>query len=198
MFVDHLVLAGGGHSHALILMRWAMKPHMKPKGLITLINRNSTTIYSGMFPGLLSGNYQLREVLIDLRLLADKAGVSFVVGEISSLDLCRNKISVEGRIPPLGFSKISIDVGSDNRINEDHLLTVQDKDFVFPIRPFRKSFEWINFIVIGINSLEQLKKINKMNSKKKLNFNQRSFVVSKMKDIANNRILLPYKWKHNI
>ena len=37
-----------------------------------------------------------------------------------------------------------------------------------------------------------------MNSKKKLNFNQRSFVVSKMKDIANNRILLPYKWKHNI
>ena len=61
-----------------------------------------------------------------------------------------------------------------------------------------KSFEWINFIVIGINSLEQLKKINKMNSKKKLNFNQRSFVVSKMKDIANNRILLPYKWKHNI
>ena len=108
-----------------------------------MINRNSTTIYSGMFPGLLAGNYQFREVLIDLRLLADKAGVSFVVGEISSLDLCRNKISVEGRLPPLGFSKISIDVGSDNRLTKDYLRMVQNKKLVLPIRPFSKSFEWI-------------------------------------------------------
>ena len=61
-----------------------------------------------------------------------------------------------------------------------------------------KSFDWINFIVVGINSLKQLKKINEMNNKKGLNSNQRSFVVSKMKEIANNRILLPYKWEHNI
>lgn len=61
-----------------------------------------------------------------------------------------------------------------------------------------KSFEWINFIVVGINSLKQLQKVNEMNNKKTLNPNQRSFVISKMKEIANNRILLPYKWKHNI
>ncbi len=137
------MLAGGGHSHALILMRWAMKPHLKPKGLITLINRNSTTIYSGMFPGLLSGHYQIQEVLIDLRFLADKAGVSFIVGEIKSLDISQNRIFIEGRVPPLKFSKISIDVGSDTRISEDYLQIVQNKEDVLPIRPFRKSFEWI-------------------------------------------------------
>ncbi len=143
MLFNHLVLAGGGHSHALILMRWAMKPHLKPKGLITLINRNSTTIYSGMFPGLLSGNYQLNEVLIDLRFLADKAGVSFIVGEINSLDLLQNKISVQGRNPPIGFSKISIDVGSDNRLSKEHLLLIKNNKFVLPVRPFEKSFKWI-------------------------------------------------------
>ncbi len=120
-----------------------MKPHLKPKGLITLINRSSTTIYSGMFPGLLSGSYKLREILIDLRQLADKAGVSFIVGEISSLDLCQNKISVEGRLPSIGFSKISLDVGSVNSLSEDHLRIINNNKFVLPIRPFRKAYEWI-------------------------------------------------------
>ena len=75
---------------------------------------------------------------------------------------------------------------------------------------YKKSLNWFplehgnflsnkhDFIVVGINSLKQLQKVNEMNNKKTLNPNQRSFVISKMKEIANNRILLPYKWKHNI
>jgi len=38
MFSDHLVLAGGGHTHALVLLRWAMNPKLKPAGMITLVN----------------------------------------------------------------------------------------------------------------------------------------------------------------
>lgn len=60
-----------------------------------------------------------------------------------------------------------------------------------------KSFNWINFIVVGINNIEQLKKVLLMYNKKSLNSYQRSFVVSKMRNIASNRILLPYKWKEN-
>ena len=51
----HLVLAGGGHSHALLLHRWAMRPDLRPQGLITLVSRHSTALYSGMVPALIAG-----------------------------------------------------------------------------------------------------------------------------------------------
>ena len=57
MFSDHLVLAGGGHTHALVLLRWAMNQKLKPAGMITLVNQSSTTFYSGMFPGVVAGKY---------------------------------------------------------------------------------------------------------------------------------------------
>ena len=38
-----LLLAGGGHSHALLLLRWLMRPALRPPGtLVTLVNRSST------------------------------------------------------------------------------------------------------------------------------------------------------------
>ena len=56
-----VVLAGGGHSHALLLKRWAMQPQRRPSLSITLINRSSTCLYSGMVPGLIAGLYQREE-----------------------------------------------------------------------------------------------------------------------------------------
>ena len=97
MHDDHLVLAGGGHSHALVLLRWAMNPKLKPDGMITLVNQSSTTIYSGMFPGVVSGKYKIDEILIDLRNLAAKAGVSFLKAEIEGIDLKQKKLRLAGR-----------------------------------------------------------------------------------------------------
>ncbi|AAP99379.1 NADH dehydrogenase, FAD-containing subunit [Prochlorococcus marinus subsp. marinus str. CCMP1375] len=135
------MLAGGGHTHALVLKRWAMKPHLKPKCLITLVNRDSSTIYSGMFPGLISGDYQLDEVSIDLRRLTDKAGVSLVVGEIHSLDIYENRLFLHNRAS-IGFSRLSLDVGSETLVDEDTSY-LKDRSDVFPIRPFEKSLECI-------------------------------------------------------
>ena len=81
-----LLLAGGGHSHALLLRRWSMRPEQRPKGLITLINRSSTALYSGMVPGLIAGQYSRDAVAIDLRQLCDRAGVALVSAEITGLD----------------------------------------------------------------------------------------------------------------
>ena len=77
-----LLLAGGGHSHALLLKRWAMQPRFRPDRLIVLINRCSTALYSGMVPGLIAGVYQRNELAIDLRQLCDRAGVAFMAAEI--------------------------------------------------------------------------------------------------------------------
>ena len=112
--VTQLVLAGGGHSHALVLRRWAMRPKQRPKGLITLVNRSSTTLYSGMVPGLIAGLYTCDQVAIDLRRLAEEAGVVFMQAEIQGLDLTSQTLQLEGRLP-LPFTQLSLDVGAISR-----------------------------------------------------------------------------------
>ena len=82
-----LVMAGGGHSHALVLKRWAMKPEQRPQQSIVLVNRSSTALYSGMVPGWIAGLYQRNELAIDLRQLCDQAGVAFVQAEITDWTL---------------------------------------------------------------------------------------------------------------
>lgn len=122
-----LVLAGGGHCHALILRRWAMKPKERPVGSIFLVSNTSLLYYSGMIPGYIAGAYALEDVAIDLRLLAEKAKVSFILGEITRIESKEKNIIIQGR-PPLRFDVLSLNVGcvSRKRFPEDqNLLSVK-------------------------------------------------------------------------
>ncbi|QNJ01899.1 selenide, water dikinase SelD [Synechococcus sp. PROS-U-1] len=109
-----LLLAGGGHSHALLLKHWAMRPQQRPQLSITLVNRTSTSLYSGMVPGLIAGLYQRDELAIDLRQLCDRAGVAFVEAEITGLNLQQNCLRLQQR-PALHFDLLSLDVGAVSR-----------------------------------------------------------------------------------
>jgi len=141
MFSDHIVLAGGGHTHALVLLRWAMNPKLKPAGMITLVNKASTTTYSGMFPGVLAGKYKIDEILIDLRNLASKAGVSFVLAEIEGIDLKEKKLLLAGR-PEIEYSLLSLNIGTKTNLNSKSTISV-DKDLAVPIKPFFQSYKFI-------------------------------------------------------
>ena len=114
---QHLILAGGGHSHALLLRRWAMQPRLRPKGLITLVNRQSTALYSGMVPGLVAGLYPRDSVAIDLRQLTDQACVAFIVAEITGLDPVQKQLHLQGR-PSLTYDRLSLNVGSVTTLAE--------------------------------------------------------------------------------
>ena len=111
MTTKQLVLAGGGHSHALVLRLWAMQPKRRPPGLITLVNRHSTALYSGMVPGLVAGLYSPEECAIDLRRLCALTGVTFVQAEVTALDLAGQELVLAGR-PPLAWDLLSLDVGA--------------------------------------------------------------------------------------
>jgi selenide,water dikinase len=109
---QHLILAGGGHTHALVLRMWAMDRRRRPTGtLITLVSRHTTALYSGMVPGLVAGRYRREECSIDLRRLCLLAGVAFVQAEITGLDPAARELVLHGR-PPLGYDLLSLDVGA--------------------------------------------------------------------------------------
>lgn len=108
------MLAGGGHSHALVLKQWAMRPHRRPARSILLVNRSSTTLYSGMVPGLIAGLYERDELAIDLRALAERAGVSFARAEITGVNPFEKLLHLEGR-PSMHYSFLSLDVGAISR-----------------------------------------------------------------------------------
>ena len=131
---QHLILAGGGHSHALLLRRWAMQPRQRPRAWITLVSRSSTALYSGMVPGLVAGLYSHQQGAIDLRHLAQQAGVNLIVAEISGLDLDGQRLLLQGR-PPLRFDWLSLDVGAET--NSEATATA-----ALPVKPLEPFLSW--------------------------------------------------------
>jgi selenide,water dikinase len=108
-----LLLAGGGHSHALLLRTWAMRPQTRPRqSRITLVSRQGGTLYSGVVPALVAGLRRPEACAIDLRSLCDRAEVAFVQAEITGLDPAQGELLLAGR-PPLRFDALSLDVGAE-------------------------------------------------------------------------------------
>ena len=107
-----LLLAGGGHSHALLLRRWAMRPEQRPAAThISLVSRYGSTLYSGLVPAVVAGLHPPEAAAIDLRQLCQRAGVAFVQAEITGLDPLRRELQLAER-PPLRFDALSLDVGA--------------------------------------------------------------------------------------
>ncbi|OSQ46585.1 selenide, water dikinase SelD [Marivita geojedonensis] len=103
-----LVLIGGGHTHALVLRKWAMKP--LPGARLTLINPGPTAPYSGMLPGFVAGHYSRDQLDIDLVRLAQAANACLILGSVTGIDPARGLIQTDTH-PPIGFDVASVDVG---------------------------------------------------------------------------------------
>ncbi|ROU01214.1 selenide, water dikinase SelD [Histidinibacterium lentulum] len=103
-----LVLIGGGHTHALVLRRWGMRP--LPGVRVTVIDPGPTAAYSGMLPGYVAGHYSREELDIDLVRLARFAGARVVLGAARGIDRDARTVDVPGR-PPVGYDVLSLDIG---------------------------------------------------------------------------------------
>ncbi|MHA7876899.1 selenide, water dikinase SelD [Roseivivax sp.] len=103
-----LVLVGGGHTHALVLRKWAMDP--LPGARLTLIDPGPVTAYSGMLPGHVAGHYTREALDIDLVRLARAAGARLILGAATAVSPGAREVTVPGR-PPVGYDVLSLDVG---------------------------------------------------------------------------------------
>ncbi|WP_319826516.1 selenide, water dikinase SelD [Thalassovita sp.] len=103
-----LVLIGGGHAHALVLLKWGMRP--LPGTRVTVINPGPTAPYSGMLPGHIAGHYSRDDLEIDLVQLARFAGARVVMGRAVALDHGAKTVTLhDGRV--LEYDVASLDVG---------------------------------------------------------------------------------------
>jgi selenide,water dikinase len=105
--VADVVLIGGGHTHALVLKMWGMKP--LPGARLTLINPAPTAPYTGMLPGHVAGHYDREALDIDLVRLARFAGARLILGSASAIDRETRTITVGDR--RIAYDLASIDIG---------------------------------------------------------------------------------------
>lgn len=110
-----IVLVGGGHTHALVLRMWGMKP--LPGVRLTLIDPAPTTSYTGMLPGFIAGHYARDQLEIDLVKLARFAGARFILARAEDVDLEKKQVAVAGR-PPVSFDLLSLDVGAHGNLDD--------------------------------------------------------------------------------
>lgn len=69
-----VLLIGGGHAHALALLRLARRPDLK----IVLASEDDFAPYSGMLPGFIAGQFSREECMVNLPRLCRKTGAQFV------------------------------------------------------------------------------------------------------------------------
>jgi len=150
-----LVLIGGGHSHALVLKMWGMKP--LPGARLTLIADTVHTPYSGMLPGYIAGHYSFDEGHIDLAPLARFAGARLIQAQAIGLDLtnrrvfCRDALSGAER-PPIAFDWLSLDIGSTPAT----LAVPGAQEYAVPVKPIAQFLAyWESLIAEVINYPEQ-------------------------------------------
>ncbi len=104
-----IVLVGGGHAHIQVLRGWAMRPRADAR--LTVVVDRPVAVYSGMVPGFVAGQYTQRELEIDVRPLAMRAGARCVLASATGVNPAAARIELEGR-PALPYDLASFDVGS--------------------------------------------------------------------------------------
>ena len=117
------MLLGGGHTHALVLRKWAM--NALPGARVTLVNPDVKAPYTGMLPGFVAGHYERAELDVDLVKLARAAGAQLIVDRAIGIDTDRKRVELAGR-PAIGYDTLSIDIGitSDLGVSSEHAENV--------------------------------------------------------------------------
>lgn len=109
MTATRIVLLGGGHAHAFVLLKFR---DFVSKNLETvLVTPGPSHTYSGMVPGVIAGHYAPAQAQIDLASLARRAGAGLVQAQAVAIDAAdKQVILADGS--SVRYDILSLDVGS--------------------------------------------------------------------------------------
>lgn len=133
-----VVLLGVGHTNAHVLRMWKMKPISNAE-LVCVSNFPFAT-YSGMMPGVLSGQYDVGAMEFDLVRYCASAGARLIVDEVVGIDHERNHLIFANR-PSLPFSLMSIGIGSRPSFSNVELNSKTPLVAVKPMQTFLARLE---------------------------------------------------------
>ncbi|MEZ5984455.1 MAG: FAD-dependent oxidoreductase [Hyphomonas sp.] len=131
----HILLAGGGHAHAVALRLLASKPP-SPNIRLTLVSPSPHNLYSGALPGVIAGHWPVDAIAVPLQPLCIATGANFIEDRVEA-------ISPDARIAHLAsgkelrFDLMSLDVGSG--IRDLNISGGENK--IVPIRPIAPFLE---------------------------------------------------------
>jgi selenide,water dikinase len=134
--VTRVALLGGGHAHALVLLKF--RSFISKNLDLVLVSETPTHTYSGMVPGVVAGHYAPSQAQIDLRHLAREAGAQFVAGRVQRLDLDAKRVLLEDG-SALDYDVASLNLGSRPAGLPAHATAV--KPFEGFIQGWRKLLE---------------------------------------------------------
>jgi len=123
-----LALIGGGHTHVQVLRKLIMAPLRGVR--VTVIVDRPVSMYSGMVPGFVAGQYRADELAIDVRPLAQRAGARLIVAPVLRVDAAAKRVELRGR-PPLRYDLASLNIGS----TVAHLDLPGVREHAWPTRP---------------------------------------------------------------
>ena len=147
--MKQLLLAGGGHSHALLLRHWVQHPQRRPpQTAISLVSRQGAALYSGLVPAVIAAALPPEAAAIDLRALCRAAGVTFVQAEISGVDPRGRQLMLElpaGQEPrpPLAYDMLSLNVGAAVALAPEAAATA------LPIKPLEPLLAALERLPVG-------------------------------------------------
>ncbi|AFY41137.1 FAD-dependent oxidoreductase [Nostoc sp. PCC 7107] len=143
-----LVLVGGGHSHAIVLRMFAMKPLQGVR--LTLITPAPNTPYSGMLPGHIAGLYSYEQCHINLPRLTRFAHAQLYIDSMVNLDLDNHKVICANR-PAVNFDVLSIDIGSTPATKD----VLGAAEYAIPAKPVAELLENWYKLLQNINNNPQ-------------------------------------------
>jgi selenide,water dikinase len=135
-----VVLVGAGHTHVEVLRAWGRAP--EPWTRLTLVVDRETSLYSGMVPGFVAGQYGAGELEIPVRPLARRARARVVLGEALRIDAEARVIHVKGEAS-IGYDVASLDVGS----TVANLDLPGVREHAIPTRPIAELIERVDAVV---------------------------------------------------
>lgn len=127
----HLVLAGGGHAHMLIMAN--LRLFIKQGHRVTVIGPSAYHYYSGMGPGMLGGTYTAEQIRFATKNTVESGGGKFILDSVVRINPDHKTILLaSGR--EVDYDVLSCNAGS--QVNRD-LISRDDGD-IFTVKPIEK------------------------------------------------------------
>lgn len=137
---QRVVLVGAGHAHVEVLRRAKARPLGATP--LALVVDTPQSIYSGMVPGMVAGEYRTDQVVIDAAALAKAAGAEVIVDPVVQIDPRSSRLRLRsGRT--LRYDTASLDLGCTVAGYD----TPGVSDYALPVRPMQELIGRVDALV---------------------------------------------------